>query len=122
MPKMDWADNEANRLFDMVRDAEPDEDVISAIAEALREAALPDLARPCEVGMPEAGERVMFCIRIAETSPVCFTRRVWCIGEWDQERGYWLDEDTDPYNDRLRWAPGEVTHWRPLPPLATGDD
>ena len=39
MRRSDWADAEANRLYDMVRDAESDEKVTEAIALALRKAA-----------------------------------------------------------------------------------
>lgn len=39
MRRSDWADAEANRLFDMVRDADDDDKVIEAIALALRKAA-----------------------------------------------------------------------------------
>lgn len=39
MRRKDGADNEAERLFDMVRDAKPDQEVIDAIATALRKAA-----------------------------------------------------------------------------------
>jgi len=38
MRKIDWADREAERLFDMVRDAKPDQEVVDAIAAALRAA------------------------------------------------------------------------------------
>lgn len=36
MRKKDWADEEADRLFDLVRDAESDESVTDAIAASLR--------------------------------------------------------------------------------------
>ncbi len=39
MRRSDWADAEANRLYDMVRDAVDDDRVIDAIALALRKAA-----------------------------------------------------------------------------------
>ncbi len=34
---------------------------------------------------------------------------------WEAERGTWLDIETDGQNDHIEWAPGEVTHWRPMP-------
>lgn len=37
--RLDWADEEAERLFDMVRDARADDDIINAIAVALRKAS-----------------------------------------------------------------------------------
>jgi len=37
--RTDWADHEANRLFDMVRDGESDDEVIHAIGKSLRRAA-----------------------------------------------------------------------------------
>lgn len=39
MRRSDWADAEANRLYDLVRDAVDDDKVIEAIADALRKAA-----------------------------------------------------------------------------------
>ena len=39
MRKMDWADFRAAELFGMVRDEDPDEKVIEAISDALREAS-----------------------------------------------------------------------------------
>jgi hypothetical protein len=39
MRRRDWADNEADRLVDMVRDGVDDEKVTEAIALALRKAA-----------------------------------------------------------------------------------
>lgn len=39
MRRIDWADEEAERLYDMVRDEVEDQKVIDAIATALREAA-----------------------------------------------------------------------------------
>lgn len=34
---------------------------------------------------------------------------------WEAEREMWLDIETDGQNDHIEWAPGEVTHWRPMP-------
>lgn len=39
MRRRDWADDEADHLYEMVRDGADDEKVIDAIASALREAA-----------------------------------------------------------------------------------
>ena len=34
---------------------------------------------------------------------------------WEAESERWIDIETDGQNDHIEWAPGEVTHWRPMP-------
>jgi hypothetical protein len=44
-------------------------------------------------------------------------KRVICCGWWEADEQHWVDEETDGSGDRIRYYPGEVTHWMPLPEM-----